>query len=207
MPDICWRRASRCSLRIPAWHGRAAGQHHHLRCGERGRATCTPGATGYFATGPSRGCTAWVNPWARQWRCKPWLPNPACARWWRNALSPPSGRLLYDRLSTPAFPPHFSLWPVIQAGYFYARVRYGVDLHLASPLAAVRATRVPVLLIHGTADTNIPHRAIPRNCIAALQPTGDYAMAGGRRHSRERPGEAIRELYKRRVTGWFRDHQ
>lgn len=109
----------------------------------------------------------------------------------------------YDRLSTPAFPPHFSLWPIIQTGYFYARLRYGVDLHLASPLAAVRVTTVPILLIHGTADTNIPphnseelHAANPAATTLWLVPGATHvnAFASGP------------QLYIRRVTGWFRDH-
>src|SRR5262249_34415988 len=30
----------------------------------------------------------------------------------------------YARLSDPGFPPRFSLWPIIQTGYLYARIRY-----------------------------------------------------------------------------------
>jgi len=44
----------------------------------------------------------------------------------------------------------------IQLGFLYARLRYGLNLHHASPWEALYNSRVPVLLIHGTADTNIP---------------------------------------------------
>ncbi|MDR3698698.1 MAG: alpha/beta fold hydrolase [Candidatus Sulfopaludibacter sp.] len=110
----------------------------------------------------------------------------------------------YDRLSTPAFPPHFSLWPIIQIGYIYARMRYGVDLRLASPLPAVRATHVPVLLIHGTADTNIPcrnseelHAANPAFTTLWLVPGATHVNALARDPER----------YIQRVTGWFRDRR
>jgi hypothetical protein len=110
----------------------------------------------------------------------------------------------YDRLSTPAFPPHFSLWPIIQTGYIYARLRYGVDLHLASPLAAVHATRVPVLLIHGTADTNIPCRNSVELHAANPEATTLWLVPGAR-HVNAMARDP--ELYIRRVTGWFRDHR
>jgi dipeptidyl aminopeptidase/acylaminoacyl peptidase len=37
-------------------------------------------------------------------------------------------------------------------------LRYGVDLRRASPVDAIRATKVPILLIHGALDTNVPLR-------------------------------------------------
>jgi fermentation-respiration switch protein FrsA (DUF1100 family) len=110
----------------------------------------------------------------------------------------------YDRLSTPAFPPHFSLWPIIQTGFIYARLRYGVDLHLASPLAAVRATHVPVLLIHGTADTNIPCRN-SEELHAANPAATTLWLVKGATHVKALAMDP--ELYIGRVTGWFRDHR
>ncbi len=110
----------------------------------------------------------------------------------------------YDRLATPEFPPHFTLWPTIQTGFLYARLRYGVDLHLASPLAAVRATRVPVLLIHGTRDTNIP----PRNSVelhAANPAATTLWLVPGATHVNALSMNP--ELYIRTVTGWFQDHR
>jgi uncharacterized protein len=50
------------------------------------------------------------------------------------------------------------LRPAVEAGLLYARLRHGVDLGQDNPEDAVAATRVPVLLIHGTADDNIPPR-------------------------------------------------
>jgi uncharacterized protein len=50
------------------------------------------------------------------------------------------------------------LRPAIAAAFVYVDLRYGADLADASPAAAVRATRLPILLIHGEADVNIPVR-------------------------------------------------
>ena len=109
----------------------------------------------------------------------------------------------YDRLSTPAFPPHFSLWPIIQTGYLYARLRYGIDLHRASPLEAVRATHVPVLLIHGTSDTNIPYRNSQELHDANPSATTLWLVPGA---AHVNAFSADREQYVRRVTSWFGDH-
>ena len=47
-------------------------------------------------------------------------------------------------------------WPADEVGFLYVRLKYGLNLDLASPKEAVRASTVPVLLIHGTSDRNIP---------------------------------------------------
>ena len=61
----------------------------------------------------------------------------------------------YDRLMQSGLP-FLAAWPLTQAGFLYTRLHYGVDLHQASPAAAIRATHTPVLLIHGMNDANIP---------------------------------------------------
>lgn len=48
--------------------------------------------------------------------------------------------------------------PIVEVGMLYARWRYGVNLEKASPEDAVAGSRVPVLLIHGAEDDNIPPR-------------------------------------------------
>jgi len=47
-------------------------------------------------------------------------------------------------------------WPVVESAFLYTRLRYGVDLKLADPLAVSPRLSVPVLLIHSPADANIP---------------------------------------------------
>lgn len=50
------------------------------------------------------------------------------------------------------------LRPVVEIAYAYTRVRYGFDFGRVSPEDTVATTRVPVLLVHGQNDTNIPLR-------------------------------------------------
>jgi uncharacterized protein len=50
------------------------------------------------------------------------------------------------------------LHPAELSAFFYARWRYGLDMWQASPEDAVARTKVPVLLIHGQIDSNIPVR-------------------------------------------------
>ena len=47
-------------------------------------------------------------------------------------------------------------WPMVRTGMWYARARYGLDMRQASPADAIRTSHVPVLLIHGTEDRNVP---------------------------------------------------
>jgi pimeloyl-ACP methyl ester carboxylesterase len=49
-------------------------------------------------------------------------------------------------------------WPVVQSGFLYARLRYQLDFERANPAQILAQSRVPLLLIAGLADTNIPVR-------------------------------------------------
>jgi pimeloyl-ACP methyl ester carboxylesterase len=50
------------------------------------------------------------------------------------------------------------LRPVVSAAFYYARWKYGLNMLQVSPEDAVAQTKVPVLLIHGQIDSNIPVR-------------------------------------------------
>ncbi len=50
------------------------------------------------------------------------------------------------------------LRPLVEAGIAWARLVHGIDLASASPEDAVARSQVPVLLVHGIDDTNIPPR-------------------------------------------------
>lgn len=94
------------------------------------------------------------------------------------------------------------LRPAIDEGLLYARLRYSVDLAQDSPQRAVAATRVPVLLIHGLADTNLPPRhseqiKLARPDVALWEPV-DVGHCGA---ATEAPQE-----YERRVITWFESH-
>ena len=64
------------------------------------------------------------------------------------------------------------LWPVVESAFLYVRLRYGLDIGQVSPEDAVAVSRVPVLLIHGQTDMNIPirhsRRIAARNRSVAL---------------------------------------
>lgn len=94
------------------------------------------------------------------------------------------------------------LRPAIEAGLLYARLKYGVDLAQASPVRAVASTRVPVLLIHGLADTNLPPRHSEQikagnpNVVLWEPPNAGHCGAS----------DAEPEECERRVIGWFESH-
>jgi alpha-beta hydrolase superfamily lysophospholipase len=94
-------------------------------------------------------------------------------------------------------------WPLVRSGFLYVRLRYGVDLKQASLAAAIRATEVPVLLIHGTRDVIIPPRH--SQALHALNPqaTTLWLVPGAMHVSAI---SACPEEYERRVVGWFRSH-
>jgi uncharacterized protein len=92
------------------------------------------------------------------------------------------------------------LRPVVESGFWYARLRYGVKFEDVSPAAAVASTRIPILLIHGAEDTNIPpahSRRILNSARGRVElwevPQAGHSAAFGRW-----PAE-----FERRVAGWF----
>jgi dipeptidyl aminopeptidase/acylaminoacyl peptidase len=91
-------------------------------------------------------------------------------------------------------------YPAVNFGFVYVRARYGVNLWDASPANALRGNHVPVLLIHGAADTNIDprhsralHAANPANTELWEVPGAAHVASLG----------ASRQQYIRRVTTWF----
>ncbi|MGD0939814.1 MAG: alpha/beta fold hydrolase [Terracidiphilus sp.] len=116
----------------------------------------------------------------------------------------------YDRLGEKL---HSGAWagstllrPAVEAGFLYARWKYGVDFEQASPENAVAASRVPVLLIHGLKDTNLPprhseeiqaHNSSRFPAVQLWEPkeAGHCGAAG-----------AEPEEFAHRVIGWFESH-
>lgn len=112
----------------------------------------------------------------------------------------------YDRLgqqfSTGPWLGRTLLRPALVAGVEYARLRYGIDLSKADPAAAVAATHVPVLLIHGLADTNLPPRH--SEMIKAGNPAAVLWEPAGAEHCGASTTDAAE--YERRVVAWFENH-
>ena len=112
----------------------------------------------------------------------------------------------YDRLGqqfgTGAWLGRTLLRPAFEAGLLYARIRYGVDLEQASPQSAVAASKVPVLLIHGLADNNLPPRHSEQ--IKAANSAVELWEPAGVGHCGA--ASAAPAEYERRVIGWFVSH-
>src|SRR5215472_18005222 len=113
----------------------------------------------------------------------------------------------YERVSGPL---HLEPWfgrtlgrPVIASARIYARLRYGIDLLQPSPLDAVKASRVPILLIHGNNDHNIS----PRHSIILASAAPDHVqlwLVPGAWHTGA--WSAAHQEFEGRVLGWFAGH-
>ena len=95
------------------------------------------------------------------------------------------------------------LRPALYAGVVYTRIRYGVDLEKADPARAVAASAVPVMLIHGLADRNLPARH--SEAIKAASPRVELWEPERAGHCEASTVEPVE--YERRVAGWFEGHQ
>lgn len=111
--------------------------------------------------------------------------------------------IAFDRLAQLSRFPRFLLWPLVYGGQLYAQVRCGLDLRQASPGAAVARIQVPILLIHGDRDVNIPprhsrelHAINPRATTLWEVPGATHVAAS----------VAAPEEYVQRVVGWFEGH-
>lgn len=82
-------------------------------------------------------------------------------------------------------------------------LQYGVHLTEASPLAAIRQSHVPTLLICGTADDNIPMR----HSLELDRARASHAqlwVVPGAAHTGAVAVDSVE--FERRVVGWFTDH-
>jgi uncharacterized protein len=93
--------------------------------------------------------------------------------------------------------------PVTAAALWYTRARYGVDVLKASPLEALRDSTTPVLLIHGTADTNIPLRQ-SRELQAVNPQSTELWEVPGANHVAALTTDP--QAFRRRVLAWFSEH-
>jgi pimeloyl-ACP methyl ester carboxylesterase len=91
---------------------------------------------------------------------------------------------------------------VVEVAFAYAQHRYRLDLQGVSPLAAVATTHVPVFLIHGQKDGNIPARH--SRMIAARNPSVVVWEVPGADHCGA-IGAAPRQFEKTLIS-WFVAH-
>jgi uncharacterized protein len=111
--------------------------------------------------------------------------------------------IAYDRMGQPF---HLGPWfgrtlvrPVVEFAFLYVRVKYRQDMQQVSPEDSVAATKVPVLLIHGQIDSNIPLRhaqeiqARDPKAILWKVPNADHCGAIS----------AAPEEFEQRLIEWF----
>jgi len=112
----------------------------------------------------------------------------------------------YDRMGQ-AF--HTGPWlgrtilrPLVENAFLYTQWRYGLDMQQVSPEDSVATTQVPVFLIHGQNDTNIPIRHSRR--IAARNQNVVLWEVPNTGHSNA-IDTSPKEL-ETRLTEWFMNH-
>ena len=94
------------------------------------------------------------------------------------------------------------LRPVVEIAFWHARHKYGMDFEQVSPDRALAQSRIPVLLVHGQVDSNIPVRHSRR--IAADNPRVKLWEVAGADHCGAiavAPSE-----FAQRVVSWFAEH-
>jgi pimeloyl-ACP methyl ester carboxylesterase len=112
-------------------------------------------------------------------------------------------QIAYDRMGQPF---HLGPWfgrtllrPVVEFAFLYVRAKYHLDMQQVSPENSVAATQVPVLLIHGQIDSNIPVRHSRRikarnsNAILWEVPNADHCGALN----------ASPKEFEQRLLSWF----
>jgi dipeptidyl aminopeptidase/acylaminoacyl peptidase len=92
---------------------------------------------------------------------------------------------------------------LIASTLLFARLRYGFDFDRDSPLHAMAQTRTPILLIHGTADTQTP----PSHSVAlaAASPRARLWLVPGAGHCGA--AAAAPHEFRDRILSWFAEHE
>lgn len=98
------------------------------------------------------------------------------------------------------------LWPAVETGFLYVRWRYGADLDQDSPEQSVAASKVPVLLIHGKKDSNLPAYNSERIFARSNMRSGDVELWEPVNAEHMGAAGAEPHEYERRVMGWFAAH-
>lgn len=112
--------------------------------------------------------------------------------------------IAYERLAQVSGLPQTVFWPIVNLGFAYAEVADGVDLRQASPEQVLRQTHVPVLLVHGAEDTNIPPHHSEELHAANRSFTRLWIVPGA---GHVASLATAPETYARNVVEWFTSHQ
>jgi dipeptidyl aminopeptidase/acylaminoacyl peptidase len=94
------------------------------------------------------------------------------------------------------------LWPAVESAFLYARWRYGLNMEKVSPEDAVAASKVPVLLIHGESDTNIPLR----HSLRIVERRKDVVLWKIPNTGHSNAIDTAPEELQTRLISWFEQH-
>ena len=94
------------------------------------------------------------------------------------------------------------LFPVVEIAFAYARWQHHVDLAEVSPLRAASSTHVPILLIHGQQDKNVPVRH--SRAIADRNPSLVLWEVPGADHCGA--VSVAPDEFESKLTAWFEQH-
>jgi fermentation-respiration switch protein FrsA (DUF1100 family) len=115
--------------------------------------------------------------------------------------------IAYDRISQQthlgSWFPHTIARPTLEFALMYAQVRYEVSLEDSNPSRAIYQSKVPILIICGTADRNISMRHSLLLAKAGESHVQLWIVSGADH------GGAVRvapKEFEDRVTGWFQIH-
>lgn len=104
-----------------------------------------------------------------------------------------------QRIGGSSFAARLFAGALVATAFYYAEVRYGIDLTLASP-ENTAANRAPVLLIHGAADRNILPSHSER--LASRLSGASLWLVPGASHANARQAAPLE--FDERVNQWFR---
>jgi dipeptidyl aminopeptidase/acylaminoacyl peptidase len=97
-----------------------------------------------------------------------------------------------------------ALRPAVELAFLYGRLTRGVNLANASPESSVAGRRVPILLIHGLADDNIPPQQSEQ--IRAHNPT-EIVLWEVPNAGHCGAVSAAGQEFDTKVLDWFRSHE
>jgi len=78
---------------------------------------------------------------------------------------------------------HLPSFPIIPLSVRMANVKYGYDMKAASPIHSVKQSNVPILFMHGDADTLIPCDCSDRMYHASGNPNSELHLFSGSEHA------------------------
>jgi dipeptidyl aminopeptidase/acylaminoacyl peptidase len=93
--------------------------------------------------------------------------------------------------------------PTVDVGFLYLRLRYGLNMKSASPEQAVVGTKIPILLIHGLKDRNIPSYHSERIRAKNLAVVQVWKVPGAFHTGAHKTSP---QEFERRVLEWFAMH-